>query len=134
MMHLFIYLFFDKWGCQDLFKYLIIPSSVCNSLIPHKLGFHMHHVIIKRNPMKRTLKCWQEILNPGSHGYHEALKTTKPTPWSYCTVLSTWDYWSFCAIRRSLSEPIISLKWPPYPSINIARVWTLNILIWELTL
>ena len=36
---------------------------------------HTHQVITERNPMGVARRCWQEVLSPESHGYHEALGT-----------------------------------------------------------
>ena len=39
--------------------------------------------ITGRNPMGVTPRCYEEVSNPKSHRYHEALKTTKPILWDY---------------------------------------------------
>ena len=39
-----------------------------------------------------VLKCWQEVWNPRSHGYHEALGTTKLTFYDCFTPIYTQYY------------------------------------------
>ena len=42
-------------------------------------------------------KCWQEVLNSGSHGYYESLGTIKPTPWGlYSTILEQPEVRHYC--------------------------------------
>ena len=70
------FFFFTNEGVQ-LFKYLTIPSHVCNPSVSQTLGYYREEFY------DMAARCWQEILNPRSYGYHEALGTTKPIPCGY---------------------------------------------------
>ena len=57
--------------------------GVCS---PPMAPSHIHQIIIGRSPLRVAPRYWLEVSNQGSHGSHEALGTTRPTPWG-CTEL-----------------------------------------------
>ena len=65
------FFFFDKQGYPNLFE---SDYSLEHVQSPHLT----HQVITGRNSMRVAPRCWQEVLNPRSHEYHDASETTKP--------------------------------------------------------
>ena len=57
------------------------PLRVSNYSLRRMQSPVLHELVYYREKFYEVaLKCWQEILNSGSHKYHEILGTTKPIP------------------------------------------------------
>ena len=74
VMGFFFFFFLINKGSQTSSSIRLFPWACAIS------RSHTRWVIIGRNPMEVAPRCWQEVLNPGSHEYHDASGTTKLTP------------------------------------------------------
>ena len=68
-----LFLFFDKKGYSNLFDYLTISLNMCSPPFPHIADYY------REESLGGDAKVRQEVSNPGSYGYLEALGITKLT-------------------------------------------------------